>query len=404
MPNAGALRRLALRDNRPILVGMAKVVSRESGDLVQAVQRACRLLQAFQSDGEALRVRELASRTGLHKATVSRLLRTLEKEGLLERVGSERYRSRVRVPTRRRHRVGFATRGADTPFSRAVSDSIERAAEEAGMDLITVSSHRSPRRALRNAEALVRERVDLVIEFQSHHRIAPLIASRFVEVGIPVIAIEIPHPGATFFGANNYQAGVLGGRGIGHALKQRWKGVVESILLIEENAAGPLVKLRVSGMLSGLREVLPSTEHVHTVEIDGRGSLEFTMERVRRYLRHAPARRTVVLAGNDPMALGAIRAFEEAGRARFCAVMGQNASWEARQEMRRPDTPLVGSVAYFPERYGDEVIRLAASILAGHAVPPAVFTKHDLVTPENINRLYPLDTVFPEPLAGALIP
>jgi ribose transport system substrate-binding protein len=104
------------------------------------------------------------------------------------------------------------------------------------------------------------------------------------------------------------------------------------------------------------------------------------------------------------MALGAIRAFEEAGRGHLCAVMGQNASWEARQEMRRPGTPMVGSVAYFPERYGDEVIRLAASILAGHGVPPAVFTKHDLVTPENIDRIYPLDAVLPAPLAGALIP
>lgn len=380
-----------------------KTRSSKPADLVQSVQRACRLLHAFQNESEVLRVRELVIRTGLHKATTSRLLRTLESEGLVERVGDERFRSRVRVPSQRRHRIGFATRGADTPFSRAVSASIERAAEEAGMDLITVSSHRSPRRALRNAEALVRERVDLVIEFQSHQRIAPLIASRFVEVGIPVIAIEIPHPGATFFGANNYQAGVLGGQAIANWVKQHWKGGVESILLIEEDAAGPLVKLRVSGMLSGFREVLPSIEHVHTLEIDGRGSLEFTMDKVRRHLRHAPPRRTVVLAGNDPMALGALRAFEEAGRGRMCAVMGQNASQEARQEMRQPGTPLIGSVAYFPERYGDEVIRLARSILAGHSVPPAVFTKHDLATPGNLDRLYPLEKVLPEALAGALI-
>jgi ribose transport system substrate-binding protein len=383
---------------------VATAARRESSDLVQSVQRACRLLQAFRSENEVLRVRELVLRTGLHKATASRLLRTLEKEGLLERVGDERFRSRVRVPAQRRYRIGFATRGADTPFSRAVSASVERAAEEAGMELITVSSHRSPRRALRNAEALVRERVDLVIEFQSHERIAPLIASRFVQVGMPVIAIEIPHPGATFFGANNYQAGVLGGRGIARWVRQHWKSEVQSILLIEEDAAGPLVKLRVSGMLSGFREVLPGLEQVHTLEIDGRGSLEYTMEKVRRHLRHAPARRTAVLAGNDPMALGAIRAFEECGRAQSCAVMGQNASREARQEMRRPGTRLVGSVAYFPERYGDEVIRLATSILAGHPVPPAVFTKHELVTPENIERLYPLDEVLPEPLAGPLIP
>jgi ribose transport system substrate-binding protein len=128
------------------------------------------------------------------------------------------------------------------------------------------------------------------------------------------------------------------------------------------------------------------------------------MDKIRRHLRHSPPRRTVVLAGNDPMALGAIRAFEECGRAGGCAVMGQNASLEARREMRRRDTRLVGSVAYFPERYGDQAIRLAAALLAKRPVPPAVFTKHELVTPENVDRLYPFDEVLPEVLAGPMIP
>jgi ribose transport system substrate-binding protein len=374
------------------------------GDLVRAVQRACQLLQAFRHEGEVLRLRELVARTAMHKATASRLVRTLEYEGLIERVGEDRFRSRVKAPPKRRFRIGFATRGMDTPFSRTVTASVQRAAEEAGMELITVSSHRSPRAALRNAELLIREGVELVIEFQSHERLAPVIASRFLAAGIPVIAIEIPHPGATFFGANNYQAGVIGGRAVARWVKRHWQGEIASILLLEEGPAGPLPKLRLSGMLAGMREVLPELDRAAVVEMDGKGSLEHTFTIVRRHLRHVPPRRTVVLAGNDRMALGAIRAFEECGRAPLCAVMGQNASAEARAELRRPSTPLVGSVAYFPERYGDEVIRLAGAILSGQPVPPAVFTKHELITKENVNRLYPLDEVLPEPLAGPLVP
>jgi len=374
-----------------------------STDLVQSVQRACRILQAFRQDGEVLRLGELATRTQLHKATASRLARTLEGEGLLERVGNEQYRSRVRVPTRKRNRIGFATRGNDTSFSRAVSDSVHRAAEEAGADLVVMNSHRSPRTALRNAEALVREHVDLVIEFQSHERVAPLIASRFLEAKIPVIAIEIPHPGATFFGGNNYQAGVIGGRGMARWIKRNWKEPPESILLIEEDAAGALVKLRVSGMLAGLRELLPGSERIPTVEIDGRGSLEKALENVRRHLRHVPVRRTIILAGNDPMALGTIRAFEECGRGQVCVAMGQNATLEARAEIRRPGSRLAGSVAYFPERYGDEIFRLAGNILANQPVPPAVFTRHELITRDNVDGIYPLDEKLPEGLAGPLL-
>jgi ribose transport system substrate-binding protein len=71
--------------------------------------------------------------------------------------------------------------------------------------------------------------------------------------------------------------------------------------------------------------------------------------------------------------------------------MGQNASQEARAELRRPGSRLVGSVAYFPERYGDEVMRLASAILSHQPAPPAVFTKHELLTRSNVDRLYPLD-------------
>ena len=70
--------------------------------------------------------------------------------------------------------------------------------------------------------------MDLVIEFQTDEVIAPAIASKYLEANIPFIAIDIPHPGATYFGANNYQAGLLGGtiwgggpRGIGTARRKR---------------------------------------------------------------------------------------------------------------------------------------------------------------------------------------
>lgn len=379
-------------------------MARQGADAVQAVQRACRLLQAFQREGEVLRLRDLTERTSMHKATASRLVRTLESEGMVERVGEAGFRSTIRTPARTTYRIGFATRGVDTPFSRAVTESVERAAMEAGLELVTLNSHRSARTELRHAEALVTEGVNLVIEFQSHERLAPLIAARFIEAGIPVIAIEIPHPGATFFGANNYQAGLIGGRAMGRWIRDNWNGRAEAVMLLREEAAGPLPKLRISGMLAGLHETRPAMEQVQTIEIDGYGSLEKTFETVRRRLRLLPPRTTAVLAGNDPMALGAIRAFEEAGRARSCAVMGQNASEDARTELRRKGTPLIGSVAYFPERYGDRVIRLTEAILAGKPVPPAMFTRHELVTSGNVDKLYPLDRLLPQALSSAAAP
>lgn len=59
---------------------------------IQSVRRAAALLRALAGD-EAVGVSDLGRRTGLHKSTASRLLATLEREGLVEREpGSERYR------------------------------------------------------------------------------------------------------------------------------------------------------------------------------------------------------------------------------------------------------------------------------------------------------------------------
>jgi ribose transport system substrate-binding protein len=74
--------------------------------------------------------------------------------------------------------------------------------------------------------------------------------------------------------------------------------------------------------------------------------------------------------------------------------MGQNASPEGRTELREPGTRLIGSVAYFPEKYGAEILALALDILHRRSVPPAVFVKHQLVTPDNVDHIYPNDRLM----------
>jgi ribose transport system substrate-binding protein len=57
--------------------------------------------------------------------------------------------------------------------------------------------------------------------------------------------------------------------------------------------------------------------------------------------------------------------------------------------MRNPGTRLIGSVGYFPERYGEQLIALAQEILVRRTPPPrAVFIKHQLLTPSNLKQYY----------------
>src|SRR3954447_6771370 len=362
--------------------------------LVKSVVHSSQLLSAFRSSGEALPLREIAARSGLPKSMTFRLLYTLERCGMIEKAGENLYRSHLRPFKQRPFRLGYAAQGTDYQFSKEVSTSLQRAAAAQGIELICVDNRYNAKIAQRNADVLVREKVDLVIEFQTDDHVAPIVAAKYRTAGIPLIALEVPHPGATYFGANNYEAGLIGGRHLGRWAKQQRCTDADEIVFIALDRAGNLPKMRLTGMLVGMKEVYPTLENCRVTYLNGNGNLGESFKIMPRSLRTSRSRRFLIGAINDPSALGALRAMHEAGRSESCAVMGQNASPEGRAELRQPNTRLIGSVAYFPEKYGADVVAVALDILHRRPVPPAVFVKHQLVTPENVDHIYPNDQLI----------
>jgi ribose transport system substrate-binding protein len=361
--------------------------------LVQSVVHAREVLRAFRSAGETLRLRDVVHRTGFGKGLSFRLLRTLHYCGFLEKVNATGYRLAELAGRRKRYRIGYAGQGHDS-FAREVAAGLHRAAEREGVELLVLDNRYQPKVAVRNAEHLIREGVDLVIEFQTDEDVAATIAARYCEVGLPFIAVDMPHPGGTYFGANSYQAGLLAGRFLGQWARTRWSGQVEELLLLGLGRAGSVVQSRMSGVLTGFKEALRTGDTCPVTTLDGDGQFGPTLERVRKHLHRCAAHSVLVAAANDASALGAARAFEEAGRAETCAIVGQNGEPDARAELRRARTPLVASVGYFPELYGDALIKLSFDLLAKRQTPPAVFIRHHLVTVENVDHFYPNDALL----------
>src|SRR5882672_4493263 len=268
--------------------------------LVKSVVHSSRVLTAFRASGEALPLREIAARSGLPKSMTFRLLYTLERCGMLEKVGENLYRSHLRPFKQRPFRLGYAAQGTDYQFSKEVSTGLQRAAAAQGIELISVDNRYNAKIAQRNADVLVREKVDLVIEFQTDEHVAPIVAAKYREANIPLIAIEVPHPGATYFGANNYEAGLIGGRCLGRWAKQHWHAGVDEIVLLALKRAGSLPQMRLTGMLVGMKEACPSLEQCRVTSIDGDGVLGDSFEAVRRHLRVSKSRHILVGAINDP--------------------------------------------------------------------------------------------------------
>ena len=361
--------------------------------LVGAFVQACRVMGAFRKPGEALLLSDVVARTGLQKGTVFRLLYTLHQEGFLEKTPRNQYRLRISLPRRSKLRFGYSANEKDS-FTRIVTESLCEAAEGANIEIVGLNNKASAGLALENAEILVDERVDLAIVFFGDHSIGDALSTRFLAADIPMIAIDVPYPGATYFGANNYQAGLIAGRHMGQWAKLHWKEKNPTFLLIGYARAGTLVQARVRGMLAGVKEAWKCHDHCRFASLDSIGDFASSYETVQNYLSLTPPAYTMIGAVNDPAVLGALSAFEHASQTDYSAAIGHNAEWDARNELRRSGTRLIGSVAYFPEKYGRGIIALARKILSGSHVPPGVVTKHVLVTRENLDRVYPNDALM----------
>jgi len=364
------------------------------------VLRACTVLRSFHLDGEVLRLRDLVTRTGLNKSTTLRLLQSLEKGGLVERMPNRQYRSKVKPIDRRQIRLGYAGEQTRSAFALEVTNGLLGAADQEGIDIVELDNRGSPTLAIRNAEKLIKAGVDLAIEYQRHEQVAPIISEKFRAAGIPLIAVSFPHPGAVYYGVNNYEAGLTAGHALGRWARNEFAGHVDEIILLGCPSAGSLLHSRLRGVEVGIREVLPGAQHARVVILDGGSEFSRSLLGVRRYLRFNLAGRILVGAINDGSALGGLCAFDEVGRKTHCGAVSFGASADGRTELRNPGTRLVCSVGYFPEKYGRELVALALNILDRKHVPPAVFINTCLITPENVDRFYAHDSLSGSMHAG----
>lgn len=355
---------------------------------IESVSRACRLLRILQSEG-SLPLFELAELAQLSRPTVFRLMTTLQSNGMVVKDGGRKYRLASGFAPGRRYKIGYLAETGETSFYRAVFRGLMESAERAGIDLIALNSQSSLDVALENAEGLLAENVDLIMMFQSFAQIASVIATRTRGRRMPLIAIEMPHPDAVYFGVDNCHAGLTAGRYLAHWAERHWKRQVDEILLIGSHRTGSLPEARLTGSLLGIHEVLPNSEQAKISTLNGDWQFEMSFDAVTRHLKKSKSARILVSAIFDPSALGALQAFKDADRLQDCAIVGQNGSIEARLQMRKANSRLIGSVAYFPERYGEQLIALALDLLTQRVpVPNAVFIKHQLITPQNLQQIY----------------
>jgi ribose transport system substrate-binding protein len=297
------------------------------------------------------------------------------------------------APSSGRYKIGFANIAEDFPFAVRVREGIQRAAQEAGnIDLVVMDNHLDGQTALNNADTMLVQGVQGVIEFQTDEQFGKAIMAKFNAEKIPVIAIDIPMEGATFFGVNNTLAGKLAGEGLGNWVKANWNGQVDALIMLELPQSGPVPAARMKGQRDGLESIVGKIDESKVRHLDSKNTLEEANRLVKDTLSTLPnAHHIAIVCINDDTAMGSIAAAEALARSKDIAVVAIDGSDRARQELRKASTPLVGSTASFPEKYGDKIIPVMLKRLKGEEVPKEVFTDHVFLTKDNVDKYYPAD-------------
>lgn len=290
------------------------------------------------------------------------------------------------------YRIGFANLSEeDSQIAVDVRRGLERAAQNlSNISLVVADNRLDPQHAIQVADDLIEQAVDLVIEYQIDYKTNSLIMEKFQGANIPVIAVDIPIVGATFFGVDNYRSGHMAGVALGHWVQHYWDSEIDALLVLIEPRAGSLPETRIHGQLDGLQEVIGPVpdDRIHYL-VSGNTSAVSEAAVTEALSRLTDHRQIAVLSFNDDAAYGTLQAARKLDREEHVAIVGQGADRIVRNEIRRQSSRIIGSTAFFPEWYGDKLLDLALKILQGKPVPPAVYTEHVFIDQENINIYYP---------------
>ena len=200
------------------------------------------------------------------------------------------------------YKIGYISLGDSVPFVKLVSDGIREAADAAGQELLFCDSEIDAAKALACAQNLKVQGAEGVLNFQVFQDSSPEICTAYGSV--PTIAIDIVQPPCqiAFMGANNREAGRLGGAEMGKYAKENWDCDFTAYVSLESTAAGAANTDRMGGWRDGFKESCPIPADKERI-LDGADRTDPALEQMTNLLGALPGDRIIVVGdqrGRDP--------------------------------------------------------------------------------------------------------
>jgi ribose transport system substrate-binding protein len=278
------------------------------------------------------------------------------------------------------------------PFTIAIKRSLERIAKDNGIQLFYCDTQFKPEKAISCAEQQALKKPDFAIESNFQSGAATNVMKIWDQAKIPAVNIDVWHPNGIFFGANNYESGLIGGRAAGEFAKRTWGCKDVWTLYGESPGEGKVANERGTGFVDGVQEVCGtlSGDNQARILLDA-GSTDQGITKTTDWLTgHPQAKHILATSIDDARAFGMAKAFKQNQRDGYGVGIGcDTISVAALKQGPASATHMLGCVAYFPERYPEYLVSIMLDVLAGKPVPQEVHIKHEFLNQETIRSVYP---------------
>jgi ribose transport system substrate-binding protein len=286
-----------------------------------------------------------------------------------------------------RQRIALVMKTANNPFFIEMQKGAEEAARRLNVELVVQAAEREVdvEKQMQIVENLIQTRVAALCVTPSGSReIVPAI-DKANRAGIPVVIVDtrvdakaLSESGgkvATFIGSDNYEGGKIAGEFL--AKKLNGKGRVAVLEGIPGHETG-------DSRLRGFRDALKASPGVEVVASQTANWERDQGFNVFQNILQSHPDVQAVFACSDLMALGAVEAIAAAKKTGQIAVVGFDATSEARDAILKGS--MDASVAQSPAQMGALAVENAVKLLKGEQVNPEFVVPIKLITKENASQ------------------
>jgi len=294
--------------------------------------------------------------------------------------------------------IGFNQGSSTVDFLRMVGENIEAVCEREGIKFISTESNFDVEQILPNVDNLLNQGANIIIDFNVNAEVGGQMVDYCAEKGVPVIGVDVVYPGPSgevswFFGANNQMAGEVCGEGLAKAATERWGGEVDNLVLFFNSENGDLVRLRLSGMIDGMTKagINVTEDKITWIEMGGGGS-DTTVAANEKFTdwlaAHPDAKHICVGTVNTETGQGVFSATITSGRQDDVMLATNNNGNQTLSAWESADAKVwLGGSAYLPGQYGEYIVPLAISILAGENPAKVTTMSHVFLTIADIDAV-----------------